>query len=239
MKHFKNDDPTTSEVHDGAVSECEDCNEGGETFDAGDDEAADDVVEAAMAAETNIAPPNWMPPAVSDTGAPAKPAGPSLVVGNPDEDTGALPEVLQGKIPPTSSLPAGARARWNVAEITGPDQTVFDVRRGDGPVQFSVHGTKEDAVKVIVALSLVDRVDRNSMRVAIMAKPELLDEMPDAKAQFTKSEAAKGTEFISWLRKHGRALLAQGLRPWHGKVEDAGKPQTVAALLAKIAGGQN
>lgn len=245
MKHFKNDDPATGEVHDGPVSECEDCNEGGEMFDAGDDEAADEVAEVVEVVEAATAPatiqglPNWMPPAVSDTGAPAKPAGPSLVVGNPDEDTGALPEVLQGKLPPTSSLPAGARARWNVAEITGPDQTVFDVRRGDGPVQFSVHGTKEDAVKVIVALSLVDRVDRNSMRVAIMAKPELLDEMPDAKAQFTKSEEAKGAEFVSWLRKHGRALLAQGLRPWHGKVEGAGKPQTVTALLAKIAGGQN
>ena len=46
MKHFKNDDPTTSEVHDGAVSECEDCNEGGETFDAGDDEAADKARQA-------------------------------------------------------------------------------------------------------------------------------------------------------------------------------------------------
>ncbi|MBM6757077.1 hypothetical protein H6A18_11300, partial [Collinsella tanakaei] len=83
---------------------------------------------------------------------------------------------------------------------------------GDGPVQFSVHGTKEDAVKVIVALSLVDRVDRNSMRVAIMAKPELLDAMPDAKAQFTKSEEAKGAEFLTWVRKHGRALLESGVR---------------------------
>lgn len=240
MRHFKDNDETTETVHYGPISECSECNEYDDAFGSGDDAGAEAKV-AELQDNEPLAPPTaalplptWTPPAVNDTGAPPAPAGPSLVVGNPDNENGALPQVLEGKLPSTGALPAGARARWNVAEITGAEQAVFKIRRGDGPVQFSVHGTKEDAVKVIVALSLVDRVDRNSMRVAIMAKPELLDAMPDAKAQFTKSEEAKGAEFLTWVRKHGRALLESGVRPWHGKVEGAGKPQSVDALLTKL-----
>lgn len=248
MKHYKDND-SGNEIHEGAIAECDACNADG-SFDEGEFDEDELLVPpsdpepvspdgSSVIVGSVAALPTWMPPAATDDGAPPKPAGPSLIVGNPDNDDGSLPTVIETALPPTSKLPAGARKRWNVAALTGPDQTVFDVRRGDGPVEFQVVGSKQSAIDVIVALSLVDRTDRNAMRVALMANPEIASKLPDIGDQFSKSEEAKGAEFLSWLRKRGRSMLENGSRPWHGKIEGGpgAKPPTMATLLAKLAGG--
>lgn len=248
MSHYIDNDPNhgAKGVHPGKISQCAYCNEHGEydDFEDGDEVpvkpehwvtpvgSVGEVFNppAASAPETPL--PKWTPPAVTDSGEPPAQAGPSLVVANPGNEDGSLPGVIQTKLPQSSALPPGARKRWNVAEITGPDQTEFKVRRGDDPVRFVVVGTKQDAVDVVVALSLVDRVDRNCMRVALIAKPELLAELPaDVKEGFDKHEVAKGHEFMSWLRKRGRSMLAMGSRPWQGKVGGAA-PDVHSALKA-------
>lgn len=245
MSHYIDNDPNhgAKGVHPGKISQCAYCNEHGEFDDFEDGD------EVKVAPEHEVTPvgsigevfnppaaapplPKWMPPAALDAPAPPEEEGPSLVVANPGDEDGALPGVIQTKLPPSSALPPGARKRWNVAVITGPDQTEFKVRRGDDPVKFVVVGSKQDAIDVVVALSLVDRVDRNCMRVALIAKPELLAELPtDVKEGFDKYEVAKGHEFMSWLRKRGRSMLQMGSRPWQGKVGGAA-PDVHSALKA-------
>jgi len=239
LSHYIDNDPShgAKGVHKGRINDCEDCNANGEFdhfVDGDEEQVAPEHEFAPVEAAAPAAPPlpKWMPPAALDAPKPPEEEGPSLVVANPGDEDGSLPGAIQTKLPPTSALPPGARKRWNIAAITGPEQTEFKVRRGDDPVKFVVTGTKQDAVDVIVALSLVDRVDRNCMRVALIAKPELLAELPaDVKEGFDKHEVAKGHEFMSWLRKRGRSMLAMGSRPWQGKVGGAA-PDVHSALKA-------
>ncbi len=185
----------------------------------------------------------WMPQMVTD-GAPgaagdsaaAEPnaSAKSLVVGNPTAD--GLPPVKEMKVPSTAKLPAGARKRWNVKELTGDGQTTFEIRQGDGATEFTMTGAnKALATEVIIALSLIDRTRRNAMRLALEEGYAKAHPTDPTLQSYDKLERAKLKEFLSWLRKYGAAGLNAGHRPWDGKVAGTvAAPPDITDLLASL-----
>lgn len=125
-----------------------------------------------------------------------------------------------------------SRPRWNIASVGDAGQTKFDIRLGTGPVIFSVLGTQENAAAVITALAMVDRVRRNAMRAAAAASGSQWS----AVVPLNNHETGCLSEFFVWLRSYGDALLAEGNRPWEGKMGDGGATGDGVAAVSIVKG---
>jgi len=162
----------------------------------------------------------------------AQGTGKSLMVGGfPDDGLAKTHEVGASTVSKSQAHPM-SRPRWNIASIGDAGQTQFDIRLGTGPTIFSVVGSQENAAAVIVALALVDRVQRNAMRAAAAVEGSQWE----AVVPLNNHELGCLREFFTWLRAYGDALLTSGRKPWDGKMADGGTTGDATAAVTVMKG---